>query len=143
MREGGENDAKGMVSDVEGVWSLGGRETLSSMRDGIFVCVAVVMVVVALVISMLVVAVGVVALVIVVRALRELCIGVVEVDCTGVVDIMVLGGVFVGEVVERVELVIGCVVRQLLCEHVVRANFCLIQTWLFGGCHGCESSDRG
>ena len=139
MREGGENDAKGMVSDVEGVWSLGGRETLSSMRDGIFVCVAVVMVVVALMISMLVVAVGIVTLVIVVRVLRELCIGVVEVvevlcigvvavDCTGVVDIMVLGGVYVGEVVERVELVIGCVVRQILCEHVVRANFCLIQT---------------
>ena len=139
MREGGENDAKGMVSDVEGVWSLGGRETLSSMRDGIFVCVAVVMVVVALMISMLVVAVGIVTLVIVVRVLRELCIGVVEVvevlcigvvavDCTGVVDIMVLGRVYVGEVVERVELVIGCVVRQILCEHVVRANFCLIQT---------------
>ena len=139
MREGGENDAKGMVSDVEGVRSLGGRETLSSMRDGICVCVAVVMVVVALMISMLMVAVGIVALVIVVRVLRELCIGwvevvevlcigVVAVDCTGVVDIMVLGGVYVGEVVERVELVIGCVVRQILCEHVVRANFCLIQT---------------
>ena len=25
MREGGEDDDKGMVSDVEGVWSLGGR----------------------------------------------------------------------------------------------------------------------
>ena len=38
MREGGEDDGKGMVSDVEGVWSLGGREMLSSMRDGICVC---------------------------------------------------------------------------------------------------------
>ena len=50
-REGGEDDGKGMVSDVEGMWSLGGRETLSSMRDGICVCVcvAVVVVVVALI----------------------------------------------------------------------------------------------
>ena len=143
MREGGEDDDKGMISDVEGVQSLGRRETLSSMRDGICVCVAVVAVVVTLMVAVgvmvLVVVVGVVVLVIVVRVLRELCIGVVEVvevlcigvvavDCTGVVDIMVLGGVYVGEVVERVELVIGCVVRQILCEHVVRANFCLIQT---------------
>ena len=34
MRKGGEDDNKGMVSDVEGVRSLGGKETLSSMRDG-------------------------------------------------------------------------------------------------------------
>ena len=32
----------------------------------------------------------------------------VEVDCPGVVDIMVLGGVFVVDVVEGVELVVGC-----------------------------------
>ena len=129
MREGGEDDDKGMVSDVEGVLSLGGRETLSSMRVEICVCVAVVVVVVALMVVVgvvvLVVAVGVVVLVIVVRVLRELCIGMVEVvgvlrigtvevDCTGVVDIMVLGGVFVVEVVEGVELVVGCVVRLVL-----------------------------
>ena len=44
-----------------------------------------------------------------------LCIGVLEVDCVGVVNILVLGGVCVVEVVEGVELVVGCVVR-----HVVR-----------------------
>ena len=38
MREGGEDDDKGMVGDVKGVWSLGGREMLGSMRDGICVC---------------------------------------------------------------------------------------------------------
>ena len=50
MREGGEDDDKGMVSDTEGVRSLGGREMSSPMRDGICVCVAavVVMVVAAL-----------------------------------------------------------------------------------------------
>ena len=78
-REGGEDDGKGMVSDVEGMWSLGGRETLSSMRDGICVCVAVVVMVVVLIVAVSVVAVGGVVLVIVVRVLRELCAGVVEV----------------------------------------------------------------
>ena len=43
---GGENDDKGMVSNIEGVQSLGGREISSSMSDGIRVCVAVVVVVV-------------------------------------------------------------------------------------------------
>ena len=33
--EGGEDDDKGMVNDVEGVRSLGGTETLRSMKDGI------------------------------------------------------------------------------------------------------------
>ena len=117
-----------MVRDVGGVWSLGGRETLSSMRDGICVCVAVVVVValmLAVGVVVLMVVVGVLVLVTVVRVLRELCIGVVEVvgvlcmgmvevDCTGVVDIMVLGGVFLVEVVEGVELVVGCVVRLVL-----------------------------
>ena len=46
---------------------------------------------------------------------RLACIGVLEVVCVGVVDILVLGGVFVVEVVEGVELVVGCLVR-----HVVR-----------------------
>ena len=111
MREGGEDDGKGMVSDVEGVQSLGGRETLSSMRDRICVCVcvAVVAVVVALMVP-----VGVVVLVVVVRVLRELFAGVVELDCIGVVDVMVLVGFFLVEVVERVELVVGCVVRLVL-----------------------------
>ena len=43
-----------------------------------------------------------------------LCMGVLEVDSVGMVDILVLGAVFV-LVVEGVELVVGCVVR-----HVVR-----------------------
>ena len=38
----------------------------------------------------------------------------VEVDCTGVVDIKLLLGVFMVEVVEGVELVVGCVVRLVL-----------------------------
>ena len=45
---------------------------------------------------------------------RVLCIGAVEVDCTGMVDILMLGGVFIEEVVEGVELVLGCVVRLVL-----------------------------
>ena len=104
MREGGEDDGKGMVSDVEGVQSLGGREMLSSMRDGICVCVATVVVValmVAVRLVVLMVVVGVVVFVIVVRILclglvgvvGVLCIGAVKVDCAGVVDILVLGGV--------------------------------------------------
>ena len=35
MRKGGEDDDNGMVRDVDGVRNLGGREILSSMRDGI------------------------------------------------------------------------------------------------------------
>ena len=111
MREAGEDDNKGIVSDVEGVQSLDGREMLSSMRDGICVCVVVVVLMVAVGVWVLMVAVGVVVLVIVVRVLTELCVGVVEVvgvlcigavevHCTGVADIMVLGGAFVVEVVE-------------------------------------------
>ena len=34
MREGGEDDGKGMGSVIEGVQSLGGREMSSPMRDG-------------------------------------------------------------------------------------------------------------
>ena len=44
MREGWEDDDKVMVSDVEGVQSLDGREKFRSMRDGVFVCVCVVVV---------------------------------------------------------------------------------------------------
>ena len=43
-----------------------------------------------------------------------LCIGAVVVGSAGVVDILVLGGAFVVEVVEAVELVVGCVVRLVL-----------------------------
>ena len=56
----------------------------------------------------------------VVEVVGVLWIGAVEVDCVGVVDIGVLvdigllGGVFVVEVVEGMELVVGCVVRLVL-----------------------------
>ena len=77
MRESGEDDNKRMVSDVEGVRSLGGREMLSYIRDVICVCVAVLLVVVALMVAVVVVvlmiAVGVVVFVVVVRVLRVLC----------------------------------------------------------------------
>ena len=99
MRLCGEDDAKGMVSDIEGVWSLGGREISRSIRDGICVCVVVLLVV---------------ARVEVVGVVRVLCIGLLEVDCAGVVDFLVLGAVFVVEVVEGVELVVGCVVRRVV-----------------------------
>ena len=35
MREGGEDDDKGMVSVIEGMWSLDGREMSSPMSDEI------------------------------------------------------------------------------------------------------------
>ena len=84
MRECEEDDSKGMVSDTEGVLSLGGKEMLRSIRDGICVCVVVVMVVVvALIVAIgvmrvvvLMVGVGIVVLVIVARVA---CIGVVGV----------------------------------------------------------------
>ena len=128
LREGGENDSKGMVSNVEGVQSLGGTEMLSSMRDGICTFVAVVVVTVVMVgvalmvvvgMVVLMIAVGVVVLVIVVIVLCigmvvVLCIGVVEVDYAGVVDILVLGEVFMVKVMEGVELVVGCVMRLVL-----------------------------
>ena len=58
-------DDKIMVNDVEGVQSLGGREMLNSIGDGICVCVTVLVLVVVVGVPMLV---GV------------LCIGVVEVN---------------------------------------------------------------
>ena len=84
MRECEEDDSKGMVSDTEGVLSLGGKEMLRSIRDGICVCVVVVMVVVvALIVAIgvmrvvvLMVGVGIVVLVMVARVA---CIGVVGV----------------------------------------------------------------
>ena len=124
-------DDEGMVNDVEDAWSLAGTKTLRSMRDRICLCVVVVVVVVALMVAvgvvvlMVAVVAVVVVLVIVVRVLRELCIGVVEVvgvlcievvevDCTGMLDFIVLGGVFVVEMVEEVELVVKCVMRLVL-----------------------------
>ena len=81
MSEGEEDDDKRMVSDIEGVRSLGGREMLRSMRDGI--CVCEVVVVVALMVEkrvvVLMVMVGTVVLVMVVR-----------VSCIGVVGVMVV-----------------------------------------------------
>ena len=130
MRLCGEDDAKGMVSDIECVRSLGGREISRSIRDGICVCVVVLLVVVVMLIVamgvigvvVLMVVVGIVVLVMVVRVARVevvmvvgvLCIGVLEVDCAGVVDFSVLGAVFVVEVVEGVELVVGCVVKRVV-----------------------------
>ena len=83
MRECEEDDSKGMVSDTEGVLSLGGKEMLRSIRDGICVCVVVVVVVLALMVAIgvmwvvvLMVGVGIVVLVMVVRVA---CIGVVGV----------------------------------------------------------------
>ena len=71
MREAGVDNDKGMVNYAEGVWNLGGRVTLGSLRDGIFVHVAVAV--------LLMVAVGVVVLMIMVGVL---CIGAMEVGCS-------------------------------------------------------------
>ena len=80
---------------------------LSSMSDGIHICVALVVALMVVVgVGVLMAVVGVVVLVIVVGVL---CIGAVDVNCTGVVEILVLGGLFVVEVVEEVELVVGVV----------------------------------
>ena len=94
----------------------GRREMLSSMNDRTCVCVQVM---VALMVMMLVVVLlevgGIVVLVIVVRVSH---IGVVEVDYGGVVDIWLLGEVFMMEAVENLELVVrvvvGCFVRLVL-----------------------------
>ena len=135
MTECGGDDAKGMVNDNEGVQSLSGRGMLRSIRDGICVCVVVVVVVVVVVLIVAMEVMGVVVfmvvVVIVVRVacvgvvgvVGKFCIGVLEVDCVAVVEILVLaavfmvdvlGAVFVVEVVEGVELAVGCVVRLVL-----------------------------
>ena len=122
LREGWVDDCKGMVSDVECVQSLGGREMFSSMRRGISVCavVVVLMVVVGVVVLIVVVgAVGVVVLTVVMGVVvlmivvEVLYIGAVEVDCSQVVEIFVLGGFFVVMAVED-ELAVGCVVQLAL-----------------------------
>ena len=131
MSEVGEDDGKGMVNDIEGVHSLGGRKMLRSISDGICVCVAVVVVLAVVVVVALMVArrvvvlMVVVGIVVLVMVVRVLCIGVLgvvgvlykgalEMDCAGAVGILVLGGVFVVEVAEGVELVLGYVVRLIL-----------------------------
>ena len=59
-----------------------------------------------------------------------LCIGVLDVDSVVVVDILVLGGVFMVEVVEGVKLVVACVVR-----HVVKLVLCCVnERGYFLGC---------
>ena len=140
----GEDDARGMVNDIEGVRSLGGREMSRSIRDGICVCVMVmlvmamvlVVVVVLMVVMgvievvMLMVVVGIVACIGVVGVMGVLCIEVFKVDWLGVVDVLVLRVVFMMEVVEGVELVVGCVVRLVLwCvngrKHFLRSLFSL------------------
>ena len=126
------DDAKGMVNDNEGVWSLGGREMSKSIKDGICVCVVVVVVVavvlvvvvVVLIVAMevMVVVVFIIVVGIMVRVASVgavgvvgiLCIGVLEADCVAVVEILVLGAVFVVEVVEGVELEVGCVVGRVV-----------------------------
>ena len=82
MRKGGEDDDKGMVSYIESVQSLGGRELSRSIRDGICVCVVMV-VVVAVMVVVLMVAMRVLVLMVVVGiVLLEM---VVRVSCIGVV----------------------------------------------------------
>ena len=84
MREGGVDDGKGMVSDVEGVRSLSGREMFSSMAEGISVFLVVVV---------LMVAVGVVVLTVVVRAVGVVVLTLV----VGVVVLMiVVGELYIG-----------------------------------------------
>ena len=119
MRKGGLDDDKGMVSDVEGIYCLGGREMLHSMRDGISVCVAMVLVVLMVVVGVMVLMVVVGVLCVgAMEVVGVLYIRVVEVDfAEEVVDILMLGGVFVVEVVEEVELVVGCVVSLVLCAN--------------------------
>ena len=50
-----EDDNKRMVSDIESVQSLSGREISSSMRDEICVCVVAVLVVVLMVVMVVMV----------------------------------------------------------------------------------------
>ena len=111
---------KGMVNDNEGALSLGGREMSRSIRDGI--CVSVVVVIVVVVLVVLIVTMEVMGVVVCMVALgtvvRVACVGVVgvvgmlyigvlEVDYVAVVEILVLGAVFV------VELVVGCIVGHV------------------------------
>ena len=87
-----------MINDVDGVQNLSRREMLSCMREGISVCVVMVV---------LMVVVGVA------------CVGGVEVDCAAMVCFMLEGNIFVlGEtfavVTVKVELVVGFIVNIVL-----------------------------
>ena len=75
MRVCEEDDAKGMVSDFDGMWSLGGREMSRCMKDGICVCVVVVVALMVAVVLMVVV--RIVVLVMVVRVACTEVVGVV------------------------------------------------------------------
>ena len=63
MREGEVDDGKGRVKDVEGVHNLGGREMLSCMKEGISVCMVVVVFTVVVGVLELSIVMGVVVLV--------------------------------------------------------------------------------
>ena len=110
MSEGRVDDGKGMISDVECVRSLGGREMFSSMRRGISVCVVVVLLMVVVGMVVLTVVVGVVMLMMVLGVLN---IEAVKVDCSRVIEVFVLGGFSVVVAVE-VELVVGGVMQLVL-----------------------------
>ena len=125
MREVGVDDDKGIVNDAEGEWSLGGREMLNSMKEKISVYVVVVVLIVTVGVVVLMVVVGVVVLMIVVGVLG---IGAVEVDFSGVIDIFVLGGIFVVVVVEA-ELMVGCVLSLVLWCSNGRGIFCNVLVW--------------
>ena len=86
MSEGGEDDDKGMVSDTEGVWTLGGREISRSIRDRTCVCMAAVVVVVVVVVLTLMVAKKVAVLMVVVGIV--VLVMVVRVSCIGVVGMV-------------------------------------------------------
>ena len=109
MREGRVDDGKGMVNDDGVVRSMGRTEKLSPMREKTSLYVEEVVLIIAVGVVVLMVVVGVVVLMIMVGVL---CIGAVEVDCPGLVDIFVLGRVFV--VVAELGLVVRCVVRLVL-----------------------------
>ena len=139
LQRPGKDDAKGLVNDNGGVRSLVRRGMSRSIRDGICVCVVVVVVVaVVLLLVVLIVAMEVMGVVVfmvvvgivvrvacvgVVGVVGTFCIGVLEVNCVAVVEILVLsavfvvdvlGAVFVLEVVEGVELAVGYVVGRVV-----------------------------
>ena len=53
---------------------------------------------------------------------RVVCLGAVEVDCSGVVDLFALGGNLLVMAVE-VQLVVGCVVKLVLWCLNVKGDF--------------------
>ena len=97
MSKVGEDDDKEMDSDIEAVGRLGGRVMSKSIRNGICVCVVVVVVkrevvVVRIVMWVMMVRVSCIR---VLGLVGVLYIGALEVNCVGVAGILVLGGVFV------------------------------------------------